>query len=209
MGDEIERGAQRGVEAAQIPVVDADQAAIERYRAVEFIAVVDFDEHIEADFGGAIGKLAQLRIGQRRHDEQDAVGAREPRFENLVAVDDEILAQQRQLGAGPRRAQIGEAAAKIRRIGQHRKTRGAGVGVVERVPGGVEIFPDQPFGRRCPLDFRDDRGVGIVDAAGQRFAEAPNRGCIRQFRLELRERPGRPRPGDFAPLVGDDFGENA
>ena len=40
---------ERGLEAAQVAVVDADEAALERQRAIEFVFVMDLDQHVETE----------------------------------------------------------------------------------------------------------------------------------------------------------------
>jgi len=59
------------------------------------------------------------------HDEQHGIGAGRPGRAKLHRVDDEVLAQQRQLDRRPDGAQVLEAPAEKLGLGQHRDGRGA------------------------------------------------------------------------------------
>lgn len=60
----------------------------------------------------------EQRIVERRHDQQDEVGAGSPGLVDLVGVDDEVLAQQRGVDRGADGAQIGQAAAETPFFGE-------------------------------------------------------------------------------------------
>ena len=61
--------------------------------------VVDLHEHVEVERERVAVQPLQLARLQRGDDQQDRVGARDRRLEQLVRVDDEVLAQDRQLAA--------------------------------------------------------------------------------------------------------------
>src|SRR5207237_459103 len=59
-------------------------------------------------------------------DQEHGVGAGRPRLVQLVLIDDEVLAQDRQSARPAGEAQILERAIEMRRLGQHRqRTRAA------------------------------------------------------------------------------------
>ena len=127
-------GAQIGFERLQVAVVDADQPHRKAQGAVELGAVMDFGEHIETELGGGRRQLSGRCIGQRRHDQQDAVGPDAPAFQDLIRVEDEILAQHRQTDRLARRGEVVIAALEIGHVGQHRQAAGAArrIGAGER-----------------------------------------------------------------------------
>ena len=97
---------ERGLERAQVAVVDADQARLELERARKLVVVVDFEQHVHAVGEGRILDRLGRRIVDRRHDDQNAIGAERARFHHLIGLVDEILAQRGQ-GGGVARAASG------------------------------------------------------------------------------------------------------
>src|SRR3954449_1450381 len=89
-------GRKRGFEGAQIAIVDADHRRTQLQRAVKLGAVVDLDQHVHAMGDGGVLELFCRGIIERRHDDQDAVGAVCAGLRHLVSVEHEILAQHRQ-----------------------------------------------------------------------------------------------------------------
>ena len=57
---------------------------------------MNLDQHREPEFARAGLERGELRIGQRRDDQQDGVRADGARLGDLILVDDEILAQHGQ-----------------------------------------------------------------------------------------------------------------
>ena len=70
-------------------------------------------------------QLAELGYLERGDDQQDRVGAGRGGFVELVAGDDEVLAQDRQRGGRARLAQVVERAAEVERLGEDAQRRGA------------------------------------------------------------------------------------
>jgi hypothetical protein len=66
---------------------------------IEFVAVVHFDQHRHAEACGDGLELAHRRQIERGGDQQDGVGAHGARFEDLIGVDQKVLAQHRQAQA--------------------------------------------------------------------------------------------------------------
>ena len=87
---------ERGLEGPEVAVVDADQPAFERQRALEFGLVVDLDQHVEAEVVRGLVERARRLVVDRRHDDEDAVGAPGARLQHLIGIEEEILAQDRQ-----------------------------------------------------------------------------------------------------------------
>ena len=102
------------VKRLEIAVVDADQPRPEPQCAVEFSGVVHFGQHVKAEFGRRCRQFRGQPVGQRRQDQQDAIGADQAAFENLIWVENEILAQHWQDDRLARGAQIAVAALEIR-----------------------------------------------------------------------------------------------
>ena len=61
----------------------------------------------------------QRLLVERRDDEQDEVGAVGPGLPHLVAGDDEVLAQHRDVDGGPDGVEVVEAAAEPALLGEH------------------------------------------------------------------------------------------
>ena len=98
----------RNLEIAQIAVVDADQRRFERQGAVEFGFVMRLDQHVHMQVMRRDIEGARLLIVDAGHDDENAVGAGGARFKDLIGVEHEILAQDRQMGGGARRREVVE-----------------------------------------------------------------------------------------------------
>ena len=125
------RGAKRlgdgeiGDEGLEVAVVDADEPGVEPKCAVELRRIMHFGEHVHAEIMRGSCKLTRRGVVNRRHDDQDAVGAQRPRLEHLIGIDHEVLAQRRQARRLTRRRQKFRPSLKRWRVGQHRETGGA------------------------------------------------------------------------------------
>ena len=78
----------------------------ERQRAVELRPVMHLDEHIHAEFVRGVDELARLGVGDARHDDEDAVGPPGAGLEDLIGLEQEILAQSREAGGVARLRQV-------------------------------------------------------------------------------------------------------
>ena len=96
---------------------------------------MDLDEDIKPVGDGDGFQFGSLGIGQRRHDQQDRVGAEAARLDDLPGIDDEVLADDRQVAGVARRGQIGIGAEEPAVLGQHRQAGGAagGIGAGEQI----------------------------------------------------------------------------
>ena len=84
-------------------------------RALELALVVDLDEHVEVE-RARLARRARARSSrlERGDDQQHRVGARGRGLVDLVGVDDEVLAQDRQRRRRARLAQVVQRAAEVR-----------------------------------------------------------------------------------------------
>ena len=71
-------GLKRGLEGAQIPVVDADQPRLQLQGTLQFILLMNFHKHVHAIVKGCIFDFGCRAVVDRRHDNQDAVRAPSP-----------------------------------------------------------------------------------------------------------------------------------
>src|ERR1700722_9659776 len=85
-------GRKRGLEGAQVAVIDADHRRTKLQCALEFSAVMDFDQDIHAERNGRVFDIPGRGVVERRHDDQDAVSAVSAGLDHLIGVVDEILA---------------------------------------------------------------------------------------------------------------------
>ncbi len=108
-------------------------------------------------------ELARLPVADRRHDDENAIGAPGPRFGDLVGLVEEILAQHRQRAGCARRDEMIGAALERGRVGEHRQAAGAARLVGARQRGRIELGADQPLRRARLLDLGDER----IGAAGE------------------------------------------
>ena len=181
---------------------------LRRSARVEFGFVVDFDEHVHAEAERRRLDFRRRAVVERRHDDEDAVGAQRARFRDLVGLVHEILAQHRQCGRGARRDQVVRAALERRRVGQHREAgRAAGL-VGARQRRRVEIGADQPLGRARLLDLGDQGIVAAREPALDRPQETARRRGRPGRGLDRGGRPRALRRRDLLALVGFDAGED-
>src|SRR6266702_40595 len=80
-------GRKRGLEGAQIAVVDADHRRTQLERPIELGTVVDLDQHVHAIGKRRVFEIFGGRIIERSHDDEDAVGAMRARLGHLVGVE--------------------------------------------------------------------------------------------------------------------------
>ena len=85
-----------------------------------------------------------------------SVGAARDRLQQLIFVDDEVLAQQRHVDGGANLLQVVEAAIEECGLGEDGNRRRSGPRVCGRVRGRVVVLAQDSFRRRTPLAFGDD-----------------------------------------------------
>ena len=169
---------------------------------------MDLEQHVHAVRKRGILDIPGRGIIERRHDDQDAVGAMSAGLDHLIGVVHEILAQHRQRRGGARGDHEVEMALERRRVGQHRQARRAAGLIGPRQRRRIEIGADQAFRRRGLLHFRDQRVV----AAREFFADRADKTARRRRRLRQRFDAGKRMRalggGDLLALVGFDLGQD-
>jgi hypothetical protein len=100
---------------------------------------------------------AEVVVVQRGDDEQDRVGAGHRRLVDLVGIDDEVLAQDRQHARSARLAQVVERAAEMALLGEDRQRRGASALVGLDDLGDRGALADLAGAGRAALVLGDDR----------------------------------------------------
>ena len=101
----------------EIAVIDANETALQPQGAAQLIPIVHLDKHIHAVGHGRDFQIASIGIAQRRHDQQHAISAQSARFGDLIRIDHEVLAQDRQVDRLPGRHEVGVGALKVRPVG--------------------------------------------------------------------------------------------
>ncbi len=139
------------------------------------------------------------------HDDEDAVGAPGAGFDDLVAVQHEVLAQHGQSCRGAGGGEMLRRALERGAIRQHRKTRRAAGRVLFREKFGIEILPDQAFRRARLLDLADERELTGGDLCAERIGERPDGRCRPCSRLGGLQRQLGLGGGNFVQLVGGDL----
>ena len=74
------RGRERRLERLQVTVVDADEPRFQAQRAFKLGLVVHLDQHVHAERARRRFELGGAAVIDRRHDDQDAIGAGGARF---------------------------------------------------------------------------------------------------------------------------------
>ena len=78
---------------------------------------MNLNQGIHTQVISQVMQLLCLRILETGHDDQNAVYAQGPRLINLIGIEHEVLAQDRQVTGPARHADIGVIALKIGHIG--------------------------------------------------------------------------------------------
>jgi hypothetical protein len=131
-------------------------------------------------------------------DEQHGVGPGEARLEELVAVEDEVLAQQRRRHRGADPGKVRQVPLEEGGVGEDADGGGAVAGVGAGDGDRVEVGADQPGGGRGALDLGDD-----LHAAGrfQGHPEVAHRRGLGQAPLQVGFRQAGPRLVDLPALA--------
>ncbi len=81
----------------QVAVVDSDDFSAGASGGAQLIFVMNFNQRLKTKLARRRVKRAQFGLLQHRRDQQDTVGAGRARLVKLVGVENEILAQKRQI----------------------------------------------------------------------------------------------------------------
>ena len=163
---------------AEVTRVDADDARLDRERAVELGGVVHLDEHGEARGRrrGRGGRAAARRRARRR----SAAPRRRPspRASSIWSASTvKSLRSTGTLVAARAATRSATAPAEVGPVGEHRQAGGASGLVGRGGGGGVEVGREVALRRRPALDLRDHAEVRV---AAQRTEEVARRRCVGQ-----------------------------
>jgi hypothetical protein len=75
---------------------------------------------------GGCGEARQFVVSERGGDEEDGIGAMSASFDDLIVVDDEVLAEAGNAGGGGGSLKVGKAALEERLVGEDGKGSGSG-----------------------------------------------------------------------------------
>ena len=195
-------------EGAQVPVVDADEGGVDGERPVQLLLVVHLHQHVHVQVRGEPGELAQLRVAERRDDEEHAVGPDGAGLVHLVFVDDEVLAQDRETAGGPGGDEVFVGALEELAVGQHREARSPARLVAAGDRGRVEVLPDHARTRGGLLHLRDDARAPGADRLAERLRERADRRGPLDAPAQLPQRGPLGPLGDLARLVGENAAQN-
>src|SRR5580765_4512589 len=118
--EELERRGDVGLKGGEIAVVDPDDAAPDRERLIELGGGVAFDQRREPEAFRRGEQLGESRRLENRDDQEHRVGAGRARLPELVVVDREVLAQERDVDRRTHAAQVVEASPEVFLIGEDR-----------------------------------------------------------------------------------------
>ncbi len=143
---EVSRATSKGLQVAVVYADGLSAGLAETVKhAVELVGCVHFNQHVEREAFGHRGKVFHFSVGECGGDEQDGVGAVGARFNDLVLVDNEVLAQARERHGRRGEFEIAQAALEVGLVSQHGERRGAASAVASRDPCRVEVGAYQAF----------------------------------------------------------------
>jgi hypothetical protein len=171
--DQFERCFHAHSKGLQVAIVDADNAGVRSESAIEFGLRVDLDERLHGKFAAQSEEIAQKRIVERRHNQEETIRIVGTGFPNLPGIKDKILAQSGEGHFLACIAKILERAAEEFTFRENGKRGGAGgfqgFGKGRRVEG----IANDAAGGRGRLEFGDDvesvarkSGCEIADRRG-------------------------------------------
>jgi arabinofuranan 3-O-arabinosyltransferase len=170
-GDPSEPGGER----PQVAIVDADQPGAALQDARQLLGVVKLDERIHAQRASLGKQSRQVAIAEDLGNQEDCIGAGHAGLQELIAIEDEVLAEDRQVDGSADRGEILQSPLKERLIGQHADAGGPMSGVRPGDGDRIEIRAQHACRRRRFLDFRDDADR---PRAFERCADWPGRGRV-------------------------------
>ena len=93
-------------EGMQVAIVDPDDFRTGAIGCAQFNLIMNFNQRLKTQLTRRRIKRMQVGFFKHRCNQQDAVGACRARLMKLVDVEDEILAQDRQIDGRPHASQI-------------------------------------------------------------------------------------------------------
>ena len=148
------------------------------------------------------------RVVERRDDQQDRIRAERTRLGNLVLVDDEFLAQDRQQTCIACLDQELGRALEERSVGQHREARRLRPRVRRSDARGIEFRTQQSLARARALDLGNDGGGAASGARSNRFGEPARCSGGTCIAIDGREGARDLRRDHLLRLRGQDPGED-
>ena len=159
----------------------------------------DLHERVELQVARQAEQRPEIAGLERPDHQQHGVRPGRLGLVDLVGVDREVLAQERQVAGAAGLAQVVERAAEMGLLGEHRQGGGAAALVGAHEVGAARSLADRPRRRGAPLVLGDQRRA----RPGQRLHERAALAAAAGLPLELRERhlvacgarpPGARRP---------------
>jgi hypothetical protein len=122
--------------------------------------VVDLDQAVEVQPAGLSVELRQAPVVEDASYQQHRVGPVHRRLVELVGIDDEVLAQDRQVAGVAGGAQVLERPAEVALVGEHRERRRAAALVGAHLGRDGSRGGDIPGAGRAALELGDQREPG-------------------------------------------------
>lgn len=133
-------------ERGQVAIVDADQSRLHCHRALQLRLVMDFDQHAHAHGLGSGLEFDRLAMVEHGQDQENGVGPHGACFMDLVGIDHEVLAQDRQARYCLGQLQVGRFALEEGLVGQDRQARRATIPVGLGNCGNLEVAANETLG---------------------------------------------------------------
>ena len=103
------------LERGEVAGVDADDRRAEVERALQLGAGVHLDERLHLEILRGLDEVGREGVLDEREQDEDGVGAVHPRLGDLPDVDEEVLAQDRQVDDRAHGGEVGVGAAEVPR----------------------------------------------------------------------------------------------
>ena len=133
---------------------------------------MDLDERLERERTGALVQGRQLVVLERGHDQQHGVGAGDARLVQLVGVEDEVLAQDRQLAGRAGDAQILQRALEMRSLREHGQRARPPALIRAHDALDVRALAQRPRRGGAPLELGDHAHAWLGEGTPQRTLRA-------------------------------------
>ncbi len=157
----------------QVSIVDTYQIETCRQGYIQLGFIVNFNKHIKGKVCGALRQLFQAHRVQGRYNQQDTISPDGASFCHLIGVNDEVLANNRQVTGRARLLEIFIAALKKMFVGQHRQAIGASCRILGSNTCRVKVFANQAFARRRFFDLGNHSRLLLIHALSQCAYETP------------------------------------
>ena len=123
--EQVERSVQVDREVGKVAVVDADHVGVDLECGLQLRSLVHFHKAVEIEVPGLGVQTIELLPLERRDYQEHRVGAGGRRLVELILVDREVLAEDRQVGVRARFPKVIERATEVRAVCEDRDRCGA------------------------------------------------------------------------------------